>query len=144
VIGDKTNGAYFGYDLVIETAADAPNKFKVSFKPLSTNPPEQMRLINSAIRSLPKYPEDMIVEDGDTIALDILFNPQTKVKIVDLIKITTKRPQQSSDSSLFDTTGTNSGNGSGFGISYGGSSVTIYRAGKNRGGILRSTKLNCV
>lgn len=117
VIGDKTNGVYFGYDLIIETDAGAPNKFKVSFKPLSKNPPEQMRLIDTAIRSLPKYPEDMIVEDGDTIALDILFNPQTKVKIVDLIKITSKKTQ-SPDSTLFDPTATSSG-GTGFGVSVG-------------------------
>jgi len=54
-------------------------------------------------RLLPKYPADMIVEDGDTIALDVLVNTQTAVKIVDLIKITTKKP--SSDSYTFDADG---------------------------------------
>jgi len=123
VIGDKKNGVYFGYDLIVQFDAAAPNKFKVSFKPLSTNPPEQMRLSNSEIRSLPKYPDDMTVEDGDTIALDILYNPQTKVKIVDLIKITTKKPQ-SSDSSMFNTTATGFGS-TGFGTS-GGSGENLF------------------
>jgi GWxTD domain-containing protein len=101
VLADRESGAYFGYDLVIESDSSAPNKFKVSVRPLSINPPEQMRLGDLTARSLPKYPEDMVVEDGDTIALDVLINPQTKVKIVDLIKITTKKPQ-SSDSPLFN------------------------------------------
>ena len=112
VLADKASGVYFGYDLVIESQAE-PNKFKVSIKPLSINPPEQMRLSDLTIRSLPKYPEDMIVEDGDTIALDVLVNPQTKVKIVDLIKITTKKPQNTSDDSLFTSRAKSAGFGSG-------------------------------
>jgi GWxTD domain-containing protein len=111
VIGDRMSGSYFGYDLIVETDT-APNKYKISIKPLSINPPEQMRLADLTALSLPKYPEDMIVEDGDTISLDVLVNPQTKVKIIDLIKITTKIPQ-SSDSSLFNTTASSSGFGSG-------------------------------
>src|SRR5688572_3888638 len=75
VLADRESGAYFGYDLVIE-AGDAPNKFKVFVRPLSINPPETMRLSDLTLRSLPKYPEDMTVEDGDTIALELLYNPQ--------------------------------------------------------------------
>ncbi|MDQ6786333.1 MAG: GWxTD domain-containing protein [Acidobacteriota bacterium] len=101
VLADRASGEYFGYDLVVEADA-APNKFKVSIRPLSITPPEQMHLNDLTARSLPKYPEDMIVEDGDTISLDVLVNPQTKVKIADLIKITTKKPQ--SDSPVFNTT----------------------------------------
>lgn len=110
VLADRESGAYFGYDLVIETDA-APNKFKVSIRPLSFNPPETLRLSNLTMRLLPKYPEDMTVEDGDTIALELLYNPSTRVKITDLIKITTKKPQ-SSDTSLFTTTVGGSGSGS--------------------------------
>ncbi|MDQ4123886.1 MAG: GWxTD domain-containing protein [Acidobacteriota bacterium] len=112
VLGDRAGGVYFGYDLVIETQAES-NKFKVSVRPLSINPPEQMRLGDLTARSLPKYPEDMIVEDGDTIALDVLVNPQTKVKIVDLITITTKKPRTASDVSSFTTTTASGGFGSG-------------------------------
>ncbi len=107
VLADKASGEYFGYDLIIESDA-IPNKYKVSIKPLTISPPENMRLSDLTARSLPKYPEDMIIEDGDTIALDVLVNPQTKVKIVDLIKITTKKPQ-SSDSFLYNPTATGSG-----------------------------------
>lgn len=93
VLADRASGAYFGYDLVVESDASAPNKYKVSVEPLSIAPPEMMLLKDLTARSLPKYPEPMTVEDGDTIALDVLVNLQTKTKISDLIKITTKKPQ---------------------------------------------------
>ena len=127
ILADRSDGAYFGYDLVIESDG-APNKYKVSIKPLSINPPEQMRLSDLTALSLPKYPEDMIVEDGDTIALDVLVNPKTKVKIVDLIKITTKKPQ-SSDSFGFTATA----NGSGFNSNSDAGSGSGFSTSSNRG-----------
>ncbi|HSK73157.1 MAG TPA: GWxTD domain-containing protein [Pyrinomonadaceae bacterium] len=127
VLADRESGLYFGYDLVIESGSE-PNKFKVSFRPLSMTPPETLRLSDLTMRSLPKYPEDLTVEDGDTIALDLLYNPQTKVKIVDLIKITTKKPQ-SSDTSLFTTTASSSGFGTKPGTGVGASSGTGTSSG---------------
>jgi hypothetical protein len=41
-------------------------------------------------KSLPNYPEDFIVNDGDTITLDLLENPETNTKITDVIKISSK------------------------------------------------------
>lgn len=107
VLADRASGEYFGYDVVIESDA-ASKRFKVSIKPLSITPPEQLRLNELTARSLPKYPEALTVEDGDTISLDILVNPQTKVKIVDLIKITTRKPKPTD---LLNTTTVNSGSG---------------------------------
>jgi hypothetical protein len=40
--------------------------------------------------SLPNYPEDFVLADGDTVRLDILENPQTSTKITDVIRITSK------------------------------------------------------
>ena len=110
IVADRSTGVYFGYDLVIKPAG-GPGKHLVSIRPLSKNAPaftvthgakvdspEQLTE-NLTARSLPKYPEDMTIEDGDTIALDILYNPRTKVKIVDLIRITDKAPP-STDASL--------------------------------------------
>jgi GWxTD domain-containing protein len=87
VLVDREGGLYLGYDLVIKPANEA-NKFNVSIKPLSKSPPKDMRLNDLTIRSLPKYPEEMIVEYGDTISLDLLYNPQTNTRINDLIKFT--------------------------------------------------------
>lgn len=39
-------------------------------------------------KNLPNYPSNIVVNDGDTIVLDILENPKTGGKIQDLIKIT--------------------------------------------------------
>ena len=39
-------------------------------------------------KSLPNYPSNIVINDGDTIVLDILQNPKTGAKIQDLIKIT--------------------------------------------------------
>ncbi|HEX8286921.1 MAG TPA: GWxTD domain-containing protein [Pyrinomonadaceae bacterium] len=133
VIGDKTIGTYFGYDLVVESTGET-NKFKVSIRPLSINPPEQLRLNDLTASSLPKYPADMIVEDGDTIALDLLVNPQTKVKIVDLIKVTAKKPQ--ADSTLYTTSASGSGassSNSGFGSgASGGTRTTVNSQSGNK------------
>ena len=131
VLADRESGAYFGYDLVIESDA-APGKFKVSIRPLSITPPENMRLSDLTLRSLAKYPEDMTVEDGDTIALELLYNPQTKVKITDLIKITTKKPQ-SPDNSLFTTTVGGAGSGSKTGVGVGTSPGAGSGAGSGAG-----------
>jgi hypothetical protein len=41
-------------------------------------------------KSLPNYPADVIVEDGDSITLDLLENGKTKTTISDIIKIVYK------------------------------------------------------
>jgi GWxTD domain-containing protein len=96
VLADRAKGSYFGYDLVIEPAT-APGKFKVSIKPLSIKPPDTMGLNDLAAATLPKYPQDLEVADGDSIALDVLTNARTKVNIVDYIKISSKRSQGSEE-----------------------------------------------
>lgn len=103
VLTDTKNKIYFGYDVEIEKQGE-PEKFKVSIKPLSKSP-NQLILKNTTsvgntpdydsftAQSLPKYPDAVILEDGDTITLDILENPQTGAKISDVIKITSKPKQ---------------------------------------------------
>jgi hypothetical protein len=106
VVSDRESGLYFGYDLEVEF--DSTNgKIKISVKPLSIQPIMEKHLKDLAIGSLTKYPESLVVEDGDTITLDILEQPQTKVKIVDIIKvkvvdknkITPRNPKNSSKES---------------------------------------------
>ncbi len=88
LITDRKNKLYFGYDIVV-TPQTETNKFVLSFKPLSINPSNFVNIDNLAAQVLPKYPDDILVEDGDTITLELLENPQTKVKISDVIKIAT-------------------------------------------------------
>lgn len=104
---DAERGIYFGYDLTVEPA-DQAGRFKLIFKPLSVSPGKGLQPSRSprpvgaqgggssdanrqtaplAALALPKYPEPQTLADGDTLALDVLVNPQTGVKIVDLIKV---------------------------------------------------------
>ena len=97
VMTDTKNKIYFGYDLDVEKQGES-GKFKVSIKPLSKNPGELFRQ-NSfdysgfTAKSLPKYPAPFVLDDGDSVTLDILENRQTGGKISDIIKITAK-PQK--------------------------------------------------
>jgi len=87
LITDGKNKLYFGYDVVV-TPQSEKDKFIVSIKPLSINPGKFVNVNNLVAQALPKYPDEILVGDGDTITLEILENPQTRVKIFDLIKIT--------------------------------------------------------
>ncbi len=93
---DKKNKLYFGYELEIVPTADT-EKFEVFIKPLSFKGEngnvlkEITEEYNSSLGSLPKYPDKILVQEGDTIAFDILENSQTKQKISDSIKITRKK-----------------------------------------------------
>ena len=95
IMMDTKNKIYFGYDLIAEKQGES-GKFKVEIKTLSKSPAELFRN-NSAdysgytAKSLAKYPESLILDDGDSITFDILENPQTQTKILDVIKITSKQ-----------------------------------------------------
>ncbi len=90
LLTDKKNKLYFGYDVTVIPQAEK-DKFKVSIKPLSIDPNKLLtNLDNLTVQVLPKYPDEILVGDGDTITLEILENPQTRVKVFDLIKITTE------------------------------------------------------
>jgi hypothetical protein len=115
ILVDREARSYFGYDIEVERVGES-NRYKVTIKPLSIEPTingRQGRSLNGATgrggaaasaagergepldgskvnltaRPLPAYPQPQIVEDGDTLALDLLVNPQTGVKIVDYIKV---------------------------------------------------------
>jgi len=89
VISDPKGKVYFGYDLKA-VREPQPNTFRVSIRPLSVK--AELLLKTSGFRSqtVKKYPEDVVVEDGDTINFETLENPSTGVKVVDLIKVTTE------------------------------------------------------
>jgi hypothetical protein len=102
IMTDKENKIYFGYDLLVKKQ-EKSEKFKVSFKPLSKKPSDfgknntkvngfnyYSQFEDFKEKKLPNYPKDIIVEDGDTITLDLLENPKTNTKISDLIKIVYK------------------------------------------------------
>jgi hypothetical protein len=95
---DKAAGSYFGYDLEIEPLSEA-RQFRVAIKPLSQEFARELEKggtlkalsgrssappVNS---SLPRLLQPQIIDDGDTVALEVLVNRQTGVKFIDLVTI---------------------------------------------------------
>jgi hypothetical protein len=95
VLVDAQGALIFGYDLVIEPLVNS-RQFKVSVRPLDAEFEKRMRARQSSMTgrpmiqmnasTLPRSTEAQIIDDGDGFALDLLVNPQTGVKIVDVVK----------------------------------------------------------
>jgi hypothetical protein len=86
---DTKNQMIFCYDLEFGKGAN-PKQFFVSIKPAENCYSEDKYKDFKKI-SLPKYLDNVAVNDGDTIVLDILKNSQTGAMIQDLIKVTSER-----------------------------------------------------
>lgn len=114
---DGDRGVYFGYDLIVEPHNERAGfklTFKpLSTKPSklarqvaagqinlkqgtasglggtvsSGAQAETDQLVPLTALELSEYPEPQFVQEGDTLALDVLVNRQTGVKIIDLIKV---------------------------------------------------------
>lgn len=95
VLVDASGALIFGYDLVIEPLVNS-RQFRVSVRPLDPAFEKRMRERQSTragrtalqmnISTLPRPTEAQIIDDGDGFALELLVNPQTGVKIVDVVK----------------------------------------------------------
>lgn len=88
---DTENGRFFGYDVEVSRSPE-PDKFIVSIKPLSyksgSNPQaEKAELEKYNAVPLPKFPDERVVRSGDIIKLDLLENPEKKIKVTDYLKI---------------------------------------------------------
>lgn len=121
---DGNRGTYFGYDLIVEPRngkakfkltfqplSVKPSKLARQVAARQVNlEPETASGVGGTVSSggkskidqlipltnlgLSEYPESVFVQEGDTLALDVLVNPQTGVKIIDLIKVAiVKEPQ---------------------------------------------------
>jgi hypothetical protein len=96
VLIDKSGKFYFGYDLEVDPLVDA-RKFRVRVLPLSKDFAQQLRSrkdfkatplsSDSKMAPISKSSTVELLDDGDTVALDVLFNPETKIKIIDLISV---------------------------------------------------------
>ncbi len=80
---DTATHRYFGYDLMVEPAGG--NRLRVTILPLSLQPKDVGSGLSPVL--LPKYPPPQVVEDGDTIALDLLVSPDGRQKIVDYLQV---------------------------------------------------------
>lgn len=94
---DRKSRIYFGYDLIVAPLADE-KQFEVIIKKLSIKDvgpvvDKMGGLADLTERTLPAYPDKIIVRDGDTIKLDLLENPQTKEKVSDVVRISRRKQQ---------------------------------------------------
>jgi hypothetical protein len=91
---DSSRKYIFGYDVVI-AAVPAQKKFSVTVKRLDPTVETQLaRATNGPvgrIATLPQSTEQQILDDGDSLALDLLVNQKAGVKIVDLVKFSYER-----------------------------------------------------
>jgi hypothetical protein len=96
VFVDSGSNFFFGYDLVVEPVADA-KQFRVSVRPLSAEDEKELRA-RTAFKTRRIHPDynaaglsrasgPQIIQDGDAFALDVLVNPQTGGRIVDVVQV---------------------------------------------------------
>ncbi|MBN2370499.1 MAG: tetratricopeptide repeat protein [Vicinamibacteria bacterium] len=93
VLVDEKSRTYFGYRLEVELKNRSV--FKVSVQPLASDLAKDLRRmfpcencpLPSLLAPIPRIPAPRVVSDGDVFTLDLLVNPKTQEKIIDIVKI---------------------------------------------------------
>jgi hypothetical protein len=91
ILMDHDQRKYFGYDL--QVAVLGGGRYQLNFKPLTvTNSMRQFFDSDGSFESwseirLPSVPVSMPLNEGETVALDLMANPTTGEKIVEYISV---------------------------------------------------------
>jgi len=94
VLYDQSSGAYFGYRLAVEFVQTS--RYRILFSPLPNSAATELQQhlrCPSCPRptllagSLPRFPEPLTVPEGAVCTVDLLVNPQTGEKIIDVIRV---------------------------------------------------------
>lgn len=93
VFVDSKDEMFFGYELLVERVSS--KQFRVAVRPLSeeylkqltARPAFRKRRLHPSYNASAFSTAPQLVGDGDTFALDVLRNPRTGAKIVDLIQV---------------------------------------------------------
>src|ERR1700750_2764552 len=91
---DSKDELFFGYELLIERVGET-KQFRVAVRPLSADylrqrawrPAFQKRRLHPSYNPAAFTAAPQTIDDGDTFALDVLRNPRTGAKIVDVIQV---------------------------------------------------------
>ena len=97
VLIDRESGAYFGYRLVAGDAGSGrvriafqslPKGFDAEMKrrPVCAGCPAPTRLTASE----PRFPPPQVTADGETVQLELLTNPRSGERIIDVVKVSTR------------------------------------------------------
>ncbi|MCA1642060.1 MAG: hypothetical protein LC785_08940 [Acidobacteria bacterium] len=97
VVSDRDGSPVFGYDLVVEPDGEG-RKFRVTAQPLAAEFERRLRARRGGaqanatpVPTLARAAAPQTLEDGDAVALDLLVNAQTGVRVVDVIKVAFER-----------------------------------------------------
>ena len=96
---DSNNELFFGYELLVERAAEA-RYFWVTVRPLSEDylrglrerPAFRGRRLHPGYNATAFPAAPQFLRDGDTFALDVFRNPRTGTKIVDIVQVSLTDP----------------------------------------------------
>lgn len=100
VFVDGKDALFFGYELLVEPVAGT-RQFRVTVRPLSAEYLQALRA-RRAFQNRRPHPSynasafkasPQLIGDGDTFALDVLHNPRTGTKIVDMITVSHDDPR---------------------------------------------------
>lgn len=100
VFVDEKREFFFGYDLLVERIGET-NRYRISVRALSPEYEQHLRArksfenrrLHPNLNRAAFSSQAQTVTEGDTFALDVLVNPRTGVKIVDVIKVTSHDPR---------------------------------------------------
>ncbi len=96
VFVDSGSDFFFGYDLLVEPVGET-KQFRISARPLGAEDEKELRA-RSSFKTRRMHPDynaaglsrasaPQVIDDGDAFALDVLVNPQTGGKIVDVVQV---------------------------------------------------------
>jgi tetratricopeptide (TPR) repeat protein len=96
VLMDRASGSFFGYRLKAETAA--AGRLRVAFEPLpagiEADLAKQLPCEGcprpTPLSSAPRFPPAQVVGDGEVLSLELLTNPSTGERIVDVVKVSSQ------------------------------------------------------
>jgi tetratricopeptide (TPR) repeat protein len=98
VLWDRETGAYFGYRVEVERK-DGPRPFRVTFKPLD-RPSVERELKQrgecpgcpppTPLGAGPRFPTPQLLAEGEALTLELLANPSTGERILDVVKVSAR------------------------------------------------------
>jgi len=98
VLWDRETGAYFGYRVEVEKKA-GPQPFRVTFKPLDRGAVERELQQRgecpgcpppAPLGTGPRFPAPQLLAEGDALTLELLANPSTGERILDVVKVSVR------------------------------------------------------
>ena len=98
VLWDRETGAYFGYRVEVERK-DGPRPFRVTFKSLDRASVERELERRgecpgcpppAPLGAGPRFPPPQLLAEGEALTLELLANPSTGERILDMVKVSAR------------------------------------------------------